>query len=152
MRKLIASLVLFAGSLVAQYSPPSSGPAVTVVHSIGASFDGSGNALAAGVKTYITVPYACNIVAWDMTVDTGTATVDVWKMATGTAIPTVANTITAARVLPAIATGTALHSTAITTWAGYSSPGVPVAANDIFAFAVNAVAGSTKVSLVLQCQ
>jgi len=150
MRKLIASLVLFAGALAAQYSPPPA-PAVTVVHSIGASFDGSGNALTAGVKTYVTVPYACNIVAWDMTVDTGTATVDVWKIPTGTAIPTVSNTITAA-ALPAIATGTALHSTAITTWAGYSSPGVPVAANDIFAFQVNAVSGATKISLVLQCQ
>ena len=119
--------------------------ATTVVHSIGATFDGAGSALTTSTTTYVTVPYACTIQAWNATVDTGTITFDVWKIATGTAIPTVSNTITAS-ALPALASGTALHSTTLTGWT------TSVAANDIFAFTVNTVASATKASLALQCQ
>ena len=119
--------------------------ATTVVHSIGATFDGAGSALTTSTTTYVTVPYACTIQAWNVTADTGTITFDVWKIATGTAIPTVSNTITAS-ALPALASGTALHSTTLTGWT------TSVAANDIFAFTVNTVASATKASLALQCQ
>jgi hypothetical protein len=72
-------------------------------------------------------------------------TIDVWKIATGTAIPTISNSITASAT-PAISTGTALHSTTLTGWT------TSVSANDIFAFDVTAVSSATKASLVLQCQ
>jgi hypothetical protein len=119
--------------------------ATTVVHPIGATFDGGGSALTTGTKVYYTVPFACTINAWNATVDTGTITIDAWKIATGTAIPTVTNTITASAT-PAISTGTALHSTTLTGWT------TTVTANDIFAFNVSAVSSATKASLVLQCQ
>lgn len=119
--------------------------ATTVIHSIGTTFDGAGSALTIGTKSYVTIPYACTIQAWNMTLDAGTATIDIWKIATGTAIPTVANTITAA-ALPAIATGTAIHSTTLSGWT------TTVTANDIFGFNISAVATATKASLVLQCQ
>ncbi len=114
------------------------------IRSVGASFDGGGSALTTSTVTYVTVPFACTIAAWNATVDTGTITIDVWKIATGTAIPTVANTITAS-ALPAIATGTALHSTTLSGWT------TSVTANDIFGFNITAVASATKASLVLQC-
>ncbi len=117
----------------------------TVTHSIGAGFDGGGVALTAGKTVYFTVPYACTIQAWNMTVDTGTATIDVWKIATGTAIPTVSNTITASAV-PAISTGTAVHSTSMSGWT------TSVSANDIFGINLKIVATATQASLVLQCQ
>jgi|ERR1017187_10504273 hypothetical protein len=42
-----------------------------------------GSALSSGATQYVTVPFACTIVGWNMTVDAGTATVDVWKKAAG---------------------------------------------------------------------
>ncbi len=79
-----------------------------------------------------------------MAVDTGTATIDVWKIASGTAIPTVTNTITAS-ALPAISSGTAIHSTTLTGWT------TSVTANDIFGFNINAVSGATFIDINLQC-
>lgn len=102
------------------------------------------SALTTSNTTYFTVPYACTISAWNLAVDAGTITVDVWKIATGTAIPTVSNTITAS-ALPAIASGTALHSTTLTGWT------TAVTANDIIAAHVNTVATAKFVNLVVQC-
>jgi hypothetical protein len=118
----------------------------SLIRSIGAGFDGGGSALTSGATatTYFTVPFACTLTAFNITVDTGTITFDVWKIASGTAIPTVANTITAA-ALPAISTGTAVHSTTLTGWT------TAVSANNIFGININAVSGATKASLVLQC-
>jgi hypothetical protein len=118
----------------------------SLIRSIGGGFDGGGSALTSGASStaYFTVPFACTIAAWNATVDTGTITFDVWKIATGTAIPTVANTITAA-ALPAIASGTALHSITLTGWT------TAVSANDIFGVNINTVSSATKASLVLQC-
>jgi hypothetical protein len=123
---------------------PGGGSTNSTIRSIGGGFDGGGSALTAGGVTYFTVPFACTIQAWNITVDTGTITFDVWKVASGTAIPTVANTITAS-ALPAISTGTAIHSTTLTGWT------TSVAANDIFGIDINAVSSATKASLVLQC-
>jgi hypothetical protein len=43
----------------------------------------SGAALTAGATQYVTVPFSCDIKGWNMTVDAGTATVDIWKLAAG---------------------------------------------------------------------
>lgn len=40
-----------------------------------------GSAIAATETQYVTVPFGCTIKQWDMTVDAGTATVDIWKIA-----------------------------------------------------------------------
>ncbi len=115
------------------------------VHSFGASFDGGGSALTSGKTVYFTVPYACTVQGWNVAVDTGTATIDIWKIATGTAIPTISNTITAS-ALPAIATGTAIHSTTLTAWT------TTVAANDIVGVNLKTVATATQANLTVQCQ
>ena len=128
----------------AAYSETASARTLTfpaIVKAIGFAFPLNS---AAGDTYYLTAPYTCTITEWNMTVDTGTATVDVWKIATGTAVPTIANTITAS-ALPAISTGTAKHSTTLTGWT------TVVAADDIFGFNLNAVSGATRVSLVLGC-
>jgi hypothetical protein len=123
---------------------PGGGTTNQSIRSIGGGFDGGGSALSSGGVTYFTVPFACTIQAWNITVDTGTITFDVWKVASGTAIPTVSNSITAS-ALPAISTGTAIHSTTLTGWT------TSVSANDIFGIDINAVSSATKASLVLQC-
>src|SRR5581483_11421774 len=42
-----------------------------------------GTALSAGTTQYTTVPFSCDIQGWNLTVDAGTATVDIWKKAAG---------------------------------------------------------------------
>ncbi len=115
------------------------------VRGFGASFDGAGSALTtSNATTYFTIPYACTISAFNIVVDSGTITFDVWKIATGTVHPTIANTITAS-ALPALSTGTAIHSTTLTGWT------TSVSANDIFAVVINTVATAKTANLVLEC-
>lgn len=133
----------------ASTTPTVSASATVLTRSFGTTWgDKFGSALVAGASgagdVSFTVPYACTIAAWNMTLDAGTATIDVWKIATGTAIPTVTNTITAS-ALPAIASGTALHSTTLTGWT------TAVAANDIFVLQIKTVATAKFVEIDLQC-
>jgi len=93
---------------------------------------------------YFTVPHACTIAAWNITVNAGTGTFDIWKVATGTAIPTSANSITAS-AKPAISTGTAIHSTTLTGWT------TSMSANDVVAINLKTVATATYASLVVEC-
>lgn len=115
------------------------------IRAIGAGFDGGGSALTTGGVTYFTVPFACTIAAWNITVDTGTISFDVWKIATGTAIPTVSNSILSGGFL-SIGSGTAVHSTTLTDFTTTT-----VSANDIFGIEIEAVSSATKSSLVIQC-
>jgi len=149
-----SSLTVAAGSgiSVSGCGPVSLGGTCTVsetanvrTRAFGGSFDGAGSALTTtNATTYFTIPYACTISAYNIVVDAGTITFDVWKIATGTAHPTIANTITAS-ALPALSTGTAIHSTTLTGWT------TSVSANDIFAVVINTVATAKTASLVLQC-
>ena len=115
------------------------------IRSFGGSLDGGGNPLSSGKTTYVTVPFACTIAGYNILVDTGTVSFDVWKVATGTAIPTVSNSILTGGFL-AIATGTALHSTTLTAFTTTT-----VTANDIVGVNIEAVSGATFAQLVLQC-
>lgn len=120
--------------------------ALTVIHSINAGFSGGGSVVASAAVTYFVVPYACTLSAWNISVDTGTAQVDVWKIASGTAIPTSANKISGSTAPPAIASGTSLHSTTFTGWSTTT-----VTKNDIVAFSVAAVSAATLISVQLEC-
>lgn len=123
----------------------SSLPSNTKVRSFGTTFgDTGGSALTSGSVVYFTIPYTCTISAWNATVDAGTVTFDIWKIATGTAIPTVTNTITAS-ALPAISTGTALHSTTLTGWT------TSVSANDIVGIQLKTVATAKYAELDVEC-
>lgn len=115
------------------------------IRSFGSGFDGGGTALTSGKTTYLTVPFACAISAWNITADTGTVSFDVWKVATGTAIPTISNTIMTGGYL-SLASGTALHSTTLTTFTTTT-----VSTNDILGINLEAVSGATEVSLVIAC-
>lgn len=115
------------------------------VRSFGTSWgDTGGAALTSGSVVYMTIPFSGTISAWNMSVDAGTATIDIWKIASGTANPTVANTITAS-ALPAISTGTAKHSTTLTAWT------TSVSANDVFGFQLKTVATAAFVSINIEC-
>lgn len=109
--------------------------------------DPAGSALTAGDTTtvYVTVPFACTIQAWNILVDAGTATVKFWKVATGTAIPTSANSINTSGV--SISSGTAVHSTTLTDFTSTA-----VTANDILAANISTVATAKFLNVVLECQ
>lgn len=93
---------------------------------------------------YITIPYACSIVAVNISVNTGTLTFKVWKVATGTAAPTVSNSINTSGI--SISTGTNLRTTTLTDFTTTT-----IASNDIIAFEITAISGATigQISLEL---
>lgn len=120
-------------------------PANTKIRSWGTTFgDTGGSALTAGSVVYFTVPYSCTISAFNITVDAGTVTFDIWKIATGTAIPTVSNSITAS-ANPSLSTGTALHSTTLTGWT------TSVSANDIIGIDLKTVATAKYAEIDVEC-
>ena len=114
---------------------------------MGVTFDGGGSALTAGttVARYVTLPAACTIVAFDISVDAGTATFKTWRVASGTAIPTVSDSISTSGV--AISTGTALHSTTVTDWTDTT-----LDANDIIGLNLSTVATATLASFQITCR
>ena len=120
-------------------------PSTLRVHGFGYTFS-STSALTAGLTAWSTIPVACAISAWTIHVfPADTATVDVWMAASGTSDPTVSNTITASAI-PAITTGTTLHSTTLTGW----TTSVPANAN--YAINLKAVGGTaTTVTLLVEC-
>lgn len=74
--------------------------------------DGGGAALTPQtLATSITVPVDMTLTAWNAQCSTGTFTVKFWKIATGTAIPTSANSINTSGV--GVSTGTAIRSTSL---------------------------------------
>jgi hypothetical protein len=121
--------------------------APVTVHRFGYTFFGNGTALVAGATMtgYETLPFSCSIVGWSITVDAGTTTVDIWKVAaSSTAIPTSAATITASAI-PAIASGTVVHSTTLTGWT------TAVSYNDVVGINLKASATATNVNLTVEC-
>lgn len=99
------------------------------------------------VSQTLTVPFACTISAYNLAFspgDTGTITVKFWKVATGSAIPTISNVINTSGV--GIASGTAIHSATVSDFTTTA-----VAANDMIAMVVTAVATTKSITGVLEC-
>lgn len=122
------------------------GSGATVPHSVGATFTAGGAALTSGVVTYVAVPFACTINGYSANADQGTFTVDAWKIASGTANPTVSNSIVGG-TYPGLSSGTAVHSTTVSGWT------TSVAANDIFGIQLRSVSGGvTNATFQVTCQ
>jgi len=94
-----------------------------------------GSAISTGVLGYVRWPYACTgLASWSITVDAGTATVKTWKIASGTAIPTVSNSISTSGV--SISSGTNVTSATVTDFTT-----VATTAGDIFGISLITVSG-----------
>lgn len=113
-----------------------------ILREFGYSFTGT---LTAGKVAYLRVPFTCTIMAWSIQVDTGTATVDIWRVPNGSAVPTNSNSITASAT-PAISSGTAVRSTTLTGW------NTAVAAGDIVGIALENVTAASFVNLNVECR
>ncbi len=100
---------------------------------------------AAGVTEYLTIPYGCTINNWVITGDS-TATIKLWRVADGgTAIPTVANTISTSGFQ--LTTGTRIHSTNISDLSSTA-----ISAYDTFGVNLFAYGGSTgHIEFTLGC-
>lgn len=132
--------------------------------SFGATFDGGGSVLVAGKAAYATIPYACTgtgIDYWNITVDDGTntgqcasctATVDIWKIATGTtATPTSAAAITGTGAgRPAISTTLTDTSVRSSTFTGWSTQAVSAA--DKVVIYLYAVTNAKTLAFTAECQ
>ena len=111
---------------------------------IGASVDGGGSAITTGkIKGFFTVPYAGTISGYNITVDSGTVTIKTWKIATGTAKPTSANSISTSGV--SLSSGSAVRSSTVTDFTSTT-----VSVGDIFAFNIEAVATATELNFGLE--
>lgn len=118
---------------------------VTQTGSVGIVFDNHGVEITAGVTGYITVPYACTLEDYSITGDTsGSIVIDVWKVAAGAALPTVANTICGGNK-PTITSATNVKEQALTSWTDTA-----VAAYDIFGFKVDSCTNLALAVLVIK--
>ncbi len=113
--------------------------------------DGLGGTLNTGNVKYITIPYSGTISKWSVNMDgsSPTCTVDIWKIGTGTTLPTVSNTIFAGSglVKPNLASGNSLNNQSINVG---STGTASVTAYDIIAFHVDAVTIGTLLNLSLE--
>lgn len=134
-----------AGELLQSINADGTVNCAAVVRAIGYTFDGGSSALDSGVTKYLTVPFACTISAWNLTVDAGTATVKIWKTGTGTNIPAVANSISSNGL--SISSGTAIHSTDVSDFTTTA-----VTANDMIGFNLFAVSSATYANIILECR
>jgi hypothetical protein len=115
--------------------------------------DGQGSVLSTQKTRYITFPFAGTIKKWSLSA-TGvspTGTIDIWKIANGTALPTIANTIFvgAGLVKPFLSAGNANNDNVIAVGAGGTTN---VAAYDIFGFNLDAITNALTMTLELEIQ
>jgi hypothetical protein len=126
----------------------SSGQLVAGVGAIGFTIGDVTNSfpLATSELAYFTVPRACTISGYDLMIDTGTITVKFMKVATGTALPTLAsNSISTNGV--SISSGTAIHSTTVSDFTTTT-----VNAFDIMGMAITAVSGAHYLTAEVECK
>ena len=111
-------------------------------NSIGVSLDGGGAVITTGPKGSIVCPFAGTIYGWDIVADqVGSIVVDVWKA--NNAVPTVANTITAA-AKPTLTADQQEQSTTLTGWT------TSVAEGDVFKFNVDSATTITQATVALR--
>jgi len=110
----------------------------------GFGVDGGGTALTTQtIHVVRRAKRAGTITGWSIGVDAGTATVKFWKIAAGTAIPTVSNVINTNGV--AISSGTFVRSTTVSDFTT-----VNVAAGDLIMCVISAIATATWIAVELE--
>lgn len=104
------------------------------------AIDGNGSVIGTGaVNGYPVAGDAYTISGWSITAmgSSPTCTIDVWKIASGTALPTVSNSIMGTK--PALATGNVIESTTLTGWS------TAVTKGDIWGINIDAVTVATNI-------
>ncbi len=112
-------------------------PVVKGNHGFGATFSGGGNPIPTGLVVYLMVPNGGTINAWDITIDNGTCTFQIWKTPNGTTLPSSGDAITNSGI--SITTGNAIHSIDILDFNE-----LKVADRDIIGIYLSAIAGGAS--------
>ena len=103
-----------------------------------------GSAIATGQTTgYFTVPYGGTITGYSISADQGTMTWKVWKVAAGTAVPTVSNNINTSGISLSSGTSTGI----VNTTSDFTT--TTVTAGDIFAFNITATSLATAATIMI---
>lgn len=113
----------------------------------GASVDGGGSNITNGFLGYYTTGFSGTITGWSTTAKgtSPTCTFDIWKIATGTSVPTNSNTITGGSGnRPALSSGNALRSTNMTNWT------TTFTAGDIFGFNLDATSNASWAQIAIE--
>lgn len=145
----VAGANLYLCTALNVWTQGSSAP-VTTVYSFGCTFDGSGAVIALNSVCYTRLPRAGTITGYSV-VAVGaapTATLDVWKIATGTVLPTNGETITGGQEI-ALAAGNAITTVVAGDTAKWNHA---IAAYDIAAVSVDAVANATWMQVLVYYQ
>lgn len=102
------------------------------------------NAITTGVKGYLPVEFACEILGWTLLADaSGSIVVDVWKDTYANFPPVVGDTITAS-AKPTISAATKGQSSTLTGWT------TRIAAGDVLGFNVDSASTVKQVTLSLK--
>lgn len=115
---------------------------------ISAVFDGGTSPPAVGTTCYVRCPFAGTLTGWRINGDkasdlsAGSCVVDVWKIASGSAYPTVADTI-AASAKPTLTSQLLASNDTLTGWT------TAIAAGDIIGFNVDSATTLTRISVEL---
>jgi hypothetical protein len=117
-----------------EFIPAPTPVVVTVKHNFTFDFRKTSGLVTGKLPGYWTCPFSGTITGWNITLDTGTITLKVWKKATGTAKPTSADSINTSGI--SLSTGTNVRSVTLTDFTTLA-----VAAGDIFAAEITAVGG-----------
>lgn len=109
---------------------------------VSASFDGMGAICTVGSQAILLIKSSFTASKWSISAKgtSPTATFDVWKIASGTALPTISNTIIntgAGGVKPALSSGNVIESTNVSNWTTTFTEG------DILIFNLDACANAT---------
>lgn len=113
----------------------------------GASVDGGGSNITNGFLGYYTVGFSGTLTGWSTTAKgtSPTCTYDIWKIGTGTSVPTSANTITGGSGnRPALSVGNALRSANMTNWT------TSFTAGDIFGFNLDTTANASWAQIIVE--
>ena len=119
-------------------------PSNSLIGALGITIDGGGATPTTGQKGFIYVPYACTINSVTMLADqSGSAVIDIWKVAYASFPPSVGNTITAS-ALPTLSSQQNSQDTTLTGWTK------SISAGDVLAFNVNSASTLTRINLTLK--
>lgn len=114
--------------------------------SFGITVDGGGQAITTGVKGFVSIPYDCTIIGWDLFADqSGSIVFDVWKRAYASFPPTVSQTITAS-AKPTLSSVQKNSDSTLTGWT------TSVSAGDVIGFNVDSATTVTRANLILRVQ
>lgn len=84
-------------------------PVVSDKHGFQGSFSGGGAPIPAGLVCYLVIPKGGVVTAWNILIDQGTCTIQIWRAPTGSALPSSGNSITPVGI--SISSGNAIRST-----------------------------------------